>query len=223
MNNMNTLEAMQVRHSVRQFEDRPIEESILSSLKNEIDACNKEGHLHIQLVTNEPEAFSGTMAHYGKFSGVRNYLALIGEKSSDLEERCGYYGERIVLLAQAAGLNSCWVALTFSKGAAKKNLEIKKGEKLTVVIALGYGATKGVSHKSKPMAELSTADGQMPDWFKSGMEAAMLAPTAMNQQKFRITLSGDTAKAESLGGFYSKIDLGIVKYHFEIGSGRKAV
>ena len=72
MNTMNTLEAMQARHSVRQFEDRPIEESILSSLKNEIDACNKEGHLHIQLVTNEPEAFSGTMAHYGKFSGVRN-------------------------------------------------------------------------------------------------------------------------------------------------------
>lgn len=71
------------------------------------------------------------------------------------------------------------------------------------------------------MKELCAADGPLPDWFKSGMEAAMLAPTAVNQQKFRITLSGDTVKAESLGGFYSKVDLGIVKYHFEIGAGRK--
>lgn len=218
---MNTLEAMKARHSVRQYNDRPIGEDIAALLGKEIDACNREGNLHIQLVTNEPNAFSGMMAHYGKFSGVRNYIALVGRKSSDLEERCGYYGERITLLAQSLGLNLCWVAMTFGKGAARKNLQIGAGEKLVAVIAAGYGLTDGVPHKSRPMKELCAADGPLPDWFKSGMEAAMLAPTAVNQQKFRITLSGDTVKAESLGGFYSKVDLGIVKYHFEIGAGRK--
>jgi hypothetical protein len=88
------------------------------------------------------------------------------------------------------------------------------------VLALGYGATQGVPHRSKPMEALCRVDGAMPDWFRAGMEAAMLAPTAVNQQKFLITLSGDRAEAKSLGGFYSMVDLGIVRYHFEIGSGR---
>lgn len=49
----------------------------------------------------------------------------------------------------------------------------------------------------------------------------MLAPTAMNQQKFKFVLKGDQVEAASTGGFYSKIDLGIVKYHFEAVSGHK--
>ena len=40
-----------------------------------------------------------------------------------------------------------------------------------------------------------------------------------NQQKFLITLSGDKVSAKSAGGFYSKVDSGIVKKHFEIGAG----
>lgn len=53
------------------------------------------------------------------------------------------------------------------------------------------------------------------------MKAALLAPTAMNQQKFRFTLSGNEVSAKSTGGFYSKMDLGIVKFHFEEGAGRE--
>jgi len=217
---MEITEAMRARHSVRQYTDRMIETAAVSALQSEIDACNRESGLHIQLVTNDAAAFDGMMAHYGKFSGVRNYIALVGRKSSVLDESCGYYGERLVLLAQTLGLNSCWVAMTFSKGAVRKKVDIRSGEKLSSVIAVGYGVTQGVSHKSKAMAELCRADGDMPGWFRSGMEAALLAPTAMNQQKFRITQHGGKASAESLGGFYSDIDLGIVKYHFETGSGR---
>ena len=62
----------------------------------------------------------------------------------------------------------------------------------------------------------------MPDWFRKGMEAAQLAPTAVNQQKFLFTLSdGNTVTAKAIGGFYDKVDLGIVKYHFEIGAGKE--
>ena len=180
-----------------------------------------EGGLHIQLVTAEPKAFNSIMAHYGKFSGVQNYIALIGKKGADLEERLGYYGERLVLLAQTLGLNTCWVAMTFGKGVAKSRCTIAPGEKLVCVLSLGYGATQGVAHKSKPMEALCHVEGAMPDWFRKGMEAAMLAPTAMNQQKFMISLSGNTVTAKSLGGFYSKTDLGIVKYHFEVGAGKE--
>ena len=215
---MTISEAIAARHSVRSYLDKPIPEETVDALKGEIDVCNKEGGLHIQLVTGEPKAFDGIMAHYGKFSGVQNYIALVGTKSAGLDEALGYYGERIVLRAQTLGLNTCWVAMTFSKGTAKKHIAINAGEKLAVVIALGFGATQGVAHKTKPMEALCTASGDMPEWFKAGMEAAILAPTATNQQKFRISLSGDTVKIEDIGGPYSGIDLGIVKYHFEAGA-----
>ena len=151
---MTILEAMQARHSVRSYRDTPLKTEDIKTLQNEIDACNKEGGLHIQLVTDESKAFDSFMAHYGKFSGVRNYIALIGKKGAGLEEKLGYYGERLVLLAQTLGLNTCWVALTFGKGAARSRCTIAPGEKLVCVVALGYGATQGVAHKSKPMEAL---------------------------------------------------------------------
>lgn len=215
---MELLEAIRRRHSVRQYTDRPIPAEVLAELEAEAAACNREGGLHMQLVSNEPEAFQGIMAHYGSFRGVRNYLALIGPKGPDLDEKIGYYGERLVLKATQLGLDSCWVALTFRKG--KCRCTVAPGEKLVCVAALGYGTTHGVPHKSRPMEALCQVRGEMPAWFRSGMEAALLAPTAVNQQKFRLTLAGNTVQAESTGGFYSKVDLGIVKYHFETGAGR---
>lgn len=221
---MDILTAIKNRHSVRRYTDKSIENELLSELRAEIDVCNKESGLHIQLVVNEPKAFDGIMAHYGKFSGVRNYIALVGKKDDNFDEKSGYYGERIALKAQILGLNTCWVAVSFSKGAAKKAVVIDSGENLGCVIALGYGETQGVAHKSKPLTDLYKTNGNVeniPEWFKNGMEAVLLAPTATNQQKFVFTLSEDTVTADAAGGFYSTVDLGIVKYHFEIGSGRK--
>lgn len=216
---MDLMEAMNTRHSVRQYEDKALTGEQTAALRAEIEACNRESGLHIQLVTGEPKAFDSLMAHYGKFSGVTNYIALIGPKGPGLDETCGYYGERLVLLAQQLGLNTCWVALTYKKipGA----FQVGSGEKLTVVIALGYGKTQGVPHKSKPLSEMAVYDGAMPDWFKAGAEAALLAPTAMNQQKFKFSAHGDQVTATAGRGFYSKVDLGIVKYHFELGAGKE--
>ncbi len=217
---MTILEAIEKRHSVRSYQDKAIPAEIVVELEKEIVACNKESGLNIQLVTNEKNAFDGFMAHYGKFSGVQNYIALIGKKSADLDEKLGYYGERIALKAQGLGLNTCWVAMTMSKGVVKKNCTIASGEKLVCVLSLGYGTTQGVPHKSKAMETLCNVS-QKPEWFKKGMESAMLAPTAMNQQKFLFSLDGSKVTVKSTGGFYSKVDLGIVKYHFEVGAGKE--
>lgn len=222
---MNLIEAMEARHSVRQYTDKPLGADVIAALTSEINACNKESGLHIQLVTNEPKAFNGFMAHYGKFSGVTNYIALIGKKSPDLDEKCGYYGEKLVLLAQQLGLNTCWVAMTYSK--IKTAFTVSSGEKLCVVIALGYGKTQGVPHKSKPASEVMQAVNP-PAWFMSGIQATLLAPTAMNQQKFVFSLHGNgisvkdgyRVSAKTGSGFYAKIDLGIAKYHFELGAGK---
>lgn len=217
---MTIAEAMEQRHAVRAYTEERIPDEIVDKLRGEIEACNRESGLRIQLVQGEEKAFSGMVARYGKFSNVRNYLAMVGPKSPSLEETVGYYGERLVLTAQTLGLNSCWVALTFSKGAVKKHIQIGPGEKLVDVITLGYGATQGTAHRSKSIDQLASVTGTPPEWFWEGMKAASLAPTALNQQKFRITWDDGKLSAESLGGAYSKTDLGIVKYQFEVGAGR---
>lgn len=216
-----TLEqAMQARHAVRSYKPIPLSEDAKRELTLAIEDCNRESGLHIQLVTNEPEAFGGFMAHYGKFSGVSNYIALIGKKDAQLEEKCGYYGEKLVLKAQQLGLNTCWVAMTYKK--VKTAFQVGPDEKLCIVISIGYGTTQGSAHKSKTVAEVSqVAGGAMPAWFENGVKAALLPPTAMNQQKFTFELNGSTVTAKAGTGFYSKIDLGIAKYHFEVGAGKE--
>lgn len=215
---MDLMDAMKERHSVRSYKEKPIEGDVKTELLSCIEQCNKESGLHIQLITDEPQAFSGFMAHYGKFNGVTNYIAMIGKKDSGLEEKCGYYGEKIVLKAQQLGLNTCWVALTYSK--VKTAFQINRGEKLCLVIAVGYGETNGIGHKTKPSEAVMKAAAPVPEWFQKGIEAALLAPTAMNQQKFLFTLTGNSVTAKAGTGFYTKVDLGIAKYHFEIGAGK---
>ncbi len=203
------------RHSVRQYQDKPIEKELADRLNNFIDEINRESGLTFELVLNEPEAFTGPLAHYGKFENCFNYIVIKGP--SGREEDVGYYGEKIVIFAQQIGLNTCWVALTYSKG--KLNLKLNKGEKFYLLISIGYGRHRGLPRKSKPMEKLCTASGEMPQWFKNGMDFAMRAPTAINQQKFMITLlENGEVSAKSFFGPCHKIDLGIVKYHFELGA-----
>lgn len=211
-------EIMNLRHSVRQYTDKPIESEKRSELDALVSELNRKNGLHIQICYDEPKCFDSFMAHYGKFSGVNNYIALIGKKSPKLDETLGYCGEQIVLKAQELGLNTCWVAMTHGKSKAV----INSGEKLVCLISLGYGKTQGAAHKNKPIAEVSSCSGSSPEWFRNGVEAALLAPTAMNQQKFSFELSPDnTVSAVCGSGFYTKLDLGIAKYHFELGAGKE--
>ena len=214
---MDILEIMKARHSVRQYSGKKIESGIRETLAALVSECNRESGLNIQIIFDEPKCFDSMMAHYGKFSGVENYIALVGKKGAGLDEKAGYYGEKLVLKAQELGLNTCWVAMTHGKSTA----EIKKDEKLACIIALGYGTTQGVTHKNKPVEQLCNCASGMPDWFSKGMEAALLAPPAMNQQKFYITLENGKVSAKAGRGFYTKMDLGIVKYHFEVATGHK--
>lgn len=212
--------AMENRHAVRAYDpEKKIPKEITDKLREKIDLLNAESGLHIQLVTDEPKAFDSFMAHYGKFSGVTNYIALIGKKSDKLNEMCGYYGEQLVLLASQLGLDSCWVAMSYAK--VKNAYMIAKGEKLCCVISLGYGKTHGTPHKSKSIEEVAVIKDDTPEWFINGVKAALLAPTAMNQQKFGFMLDGDEVLAKAGNGILSDMDLGIVKYHFEVGSGKE--
>ena len=223
---MTLLEAIEARHSVRAYKNHPLTEDVVRVLEEQISLLNHDGKLHIQLIQNEPKAFVGPLAKYGKFRHVSNYLVMAGKKTDDLDERIGYYGEHLVLLAQTLGLNTCWVGLSYSK--IPGTYVLAEDEKIACYIALGYGETQGVDHKIKTIKQVSNVSDVTPLWFKKGVEAALLAPTAVNQQKFSfeyVGMDNNRHKVRAKRGFsmvgYTQMDLGIAKYHFEIGAGKE--
>ena len=216
---MTILEAIDARHSVRAYRNEPIEEEKRRQLDSCAEECNRESGLHIFLRYDDPEGFDSRLAHYGHFRNVRNYIVLAGEKGPEFDYRCGYYGEKMVLLAQQLGLNTCWAALTFNKRKVREL--IPEGETLCMVIALGYGETQGNARKSKTYTEV-TENGTDEAWFRQGVEAALKAPTAVNQQKFVFSVRDGEPVARAKGfGSLTQVDLGIVVYHFEAASGKK--
>ena len=216
---MTIQEAIDARHSVRAYRNEPIEEEKRRQLDSFAEDCNRESGLHIFLCYDDPEGFDSRLAHYGHFRNVRNYIVLAGEKGPEFDFRCGYYGEKIVLFAQQLGLNTCWAALTFNKRKVRQL--ISDGETLCMVIALGYGETQGSARKSKTSAEV-TENGTDEAWFRQGIEAALKAPTAVNQQKFEFSVRNGEPVARTKGiGPFARVDLGIVAYHFEAASGKK--
>ena len=218
---MDIKEAIKQRHSVRQYKDLPLAVDVKEKLTALVQECNAQSGLNIQLICDDSECFNTFLAHYGKFKNANNYFAMVGKKSiKNLDELVGYYGEKLVLEAQMLGLNTCWVAGTYGKGKCKANTAA--GEKIVCVISLGYGETQGSVHKSKAVEKLcDIPENEQPVWFKEGLEAAILAPTAINQQKFHASLKDGEPVIKAKSGPMTKIDLGIVKYNFEAASGHK--
>ncbi len=216
---MDIMEAIENRHSVRQYKKIPLSAEEKSALSEKINELNARSGLNIQLAADEPKAFDCLIAKYGNFSGVTNYIAMVGRKSPELDELCGYYGEELVLFAQQIGLNTCWAKMSYKKvpGAFR----IGEGEELVIVISIGKGENQGREHRSKKPQEVAKNYETAPEWFKKGVDAALKAPTAINQQKFEFFLNGNKVSAKAGIGPCRMIDLGIVKYHFEVAAGKE--
>lgn len=234
---MTRAEALQQRHSVRMYTDEPADTAIVACLRREVSACNAESGLDIQLITGLPDAFMGYPTHYGRFQGVHNAIALIGRPDARhgaadhnhdgtpavdahalLELTVGYYGERLALRIVQLGLATSWAVLD---GATDGWWTLNPGERAIWFLAFGHAARSGGRHRSKPIGQLCRIPPgtMMPDWFRRGMEAAMLAPTSLSQQPFIFILNeDDTVSAEATEGLFTKVGLGCAKYHFEIGA-----
>lgn len=225
---MELTEAISIRCSRRTYIIKPIENDKIQILKALVDEANKKGNLHLQLILQNGGAFQHFGKSYGMFSGVENYIALIGKNEPNLNEKLGYYGEKIVLEATRLGLGTCWVGGTFDRASCP--CAIREGEIFRAVITIGNVAPehtlqekliiKATHRKTKPLNEFYESDGALPKWFLNGIECAAKAPSAMNKQpvKFYYKDSVVTAKINEAHD-YEFIDLGIAKLHFEIGAG----
>lgn len=208
------MDIIRARHSVRSYRDEPIDAEALAALRQIAGECARQSGLDIQIVTGNPEVFQ-LVARAGFVRGADAHIAFVTDGRTQ-DEAVGYWGQRLVLAAQAMGLNTCWVAFI----ARKKSLaRVPAGKTLRIGIAVGYGQTQGSPRSTKSIAQLGTVEcGEAPEWFSLAMEAAQLAPTAMNNQHFRITLRADgrTVSAQATkNGAWDAVDLGIVKRNFE--------
>ncbi len=216
---MITTNTIRARHSVRNYIDEPLPKEEFDALADIVAKAARESGLDIQLIGNNPEAFN-VLARFGVIRGCRTHVAFVVDGAADetTDELIGYWGQHIVLAAQDVGLNTCWCGICARK---KSHAVVSPGRKIRLVIAVGHGKTQGSPRKTKSVEELSAIEcGEVPAWFAQAMEAAQLAPTAMNNQHFKITLlaDGKTVRAEAPTGGYNLIDLGIVKRNFEIAA-----
>ena len=212
-------EAMRSRHTVRRYTDRKLPGEVLEALDGRIQKNNREYGLAMNLVTENTEAF-GPLLRLFLAKGVRHYVILAGRDRPGLDEAVGYCGADVMLFAQTLGLNSWWVGGTFRRKGLQKNAA-PEAERILGLLALGYGAVQGLPHKSKRPEDVAAYEGEAPAWFARGTEALLLAPTALNWQAFTLRGKGREVSLTCGGGTFSGVDLGIGKYHFEIGAGRE--
>lgn len=218
---MITVETIRERHSVREYDGKPLARVEFDALGAVVEECARESGLDIQLVGDNPEVFN-VIARFGLIRGCRTHVAFVVDdaKAGDVaaDEAIGYWGQRIVLAAQDMGLNTCWCALCSRK---KSRAVVAPGKKIRLVIAVGHGKTQGFSRKTKSVEALSSVEcAKGPAWFAEAMEAAQLAPTAMNNQNFKITLlsDGETVRIDAPQSGLNMIDEGIVRCNFEIAA-----
>ena len=215
---MTELEAIYERHSVRNYLQKPIEKEKADALEKVISQCNADGKLHLQFIKDAGKTFNRLLNRAMGLGSAPSIIACVGPDDPTVEERVGYFGERIVLFAQTLGLNTCWAGTYNAKNV---QADIRPGEKLVIVIAIGYGADQGRPHRSKNASQVVTLEGPKPEDFDRGVELALLAPTAINQQRFEIRVSRDgSVDILDKKGPFSTVDLGIVKYHFDCRKSR---
>lgn len=212
---MTLKEAMEARHTVRRYTANPLPEELIEQLNTRITEHNTRYHLAIKLNINDTSAFPAILKLF-LAKGVKNYLVLAGPDTPDLDEKLGYCSADLMLYAQTLGLNTWWVGGTFHKSRINA---ASGADKVIGIVAIGYGATQGTPHKSKTNADVASYQGASPSWFTDGVNAALLAPTALNKQAFFIKGAGSKVKITYKDGSFAGADLGIVKYHFELGAG----
>jgi len=232
--------AIPVRRSRRRYKPIPLEPAQLAQLQTVCREFRPYPQARAEMITKPPdEVLRGIVASYGKIKGAQALIAFIGDTDERyVNEKIGYTGEGIVLEATAMGLGTCWVggSLFFRRGLAESIVGAGKNERVFAVTPVGYAVRElslgervqtafGMFHRRKPLAEmvLGLGEKQWPDWIKSALEAARLAPSAVNRQPWRfyvernsITISVDSSLLE--WGISKRLDCGIAMLHIEVAA-----
>lgn len=230
--------AIFTRRSRRQFINNPISTQLLEEMEricNEFKPFDEVRAILIKQPSND--IFKGFLGKYGKIKDAPSVIAFVGIKNDPfINEKIGYTGEGVILEATALGLSTCWVAGFFRPEIVSKIIKISKDERVFAVSPLGYSPEKwtfeeklmtgfGSSHKRKPLRELllEMDDSKLTIPIKTILEAARLAPSAVNRQPWRFSVESDglvvlTDNTNDTFNISKRLDCGIAMLHMEVAS-----
>ncbi len=224
---MDLKKAIAIRISRRSYRDGPLREDVLEQLRLGVEECNRRSGLNIRMILDDPAPFT-LGGSRGMFHNAHNYFALVGDPSDpDMEEKMGYFGESLVLLATQLGLGTCWVAGTYDKQQC--SCEIGPDETLRAVIVFGRVSVepsvkekmirRSVVRRTKEIKDMLRAVGRAPNWVVQGMRCVVRAPSAVNRQPVSFFYADEAVTAKvPCDRATDMLDLGIAKLHFEIGA-----
>ncbi len=153
--------------------------------------------------------------------------------SPHVQEDVGYTGEGVILEATALGLGTCWVAGFFRPDLVAALIDTAENERVLAVTPIGYARKNesleekvltgfGRNHQRKPLASLISglSEKQWAEWLKMSLEAARLAPSAINRQPwgFRVEPDSITVFVRTTGPDFNvskRLDCGIAMLHIE--------
>jgi nitroreductase len=232
-------DAILERRSIRRYAAKPVEATGLEAMRRVCADFRPFSSARSVLVADPAEdIFRGIPGGYGKVSGAPALVAFIGDmRSPDVQEALGYMGEGIILEATALGLATCWVGGFFSPKRAAAIAKIAPNERVLAVTPIGYAregsslqeramSRFGRNWQRRPLSDLVTGikENERLDWMKAALQAARLAPSAMNRQPWRflvdrnsITVSADSTLNPTMV-VSKRLDCGIAMLHIEIGA-----
>jgi hypothetical protein len=221
--------------SRREFDARPVPAAELLALEAMARNFRPHGDARAVLIAEAPASlFFGIAGAYGRVSGATSALAFIasdGEAHS--HEHCGYTGEGLVLEAVARGLDTCWVGGTFSRSRVAGLVDVAPGESVLAVSPVGYALERipgrerlvfgaGRPKRRRRLDEIAPGWETWPAWARAGVEAARIAPSAMNRQPWRFAFEDGTVRLRAEGTSTPRItlrlDCGIAMLHFELAA-----
>lgn len=230
--------AIKERRSRRHYQEQNLAIDLVRKIEDLCKHYRPYPEVRAVLVQQSPDSvFKGAVGHYGKIKNAPAYIAFIGDKEGAfVQEKIGYLGEGIILEATSLGLATCWVAGFFRPEVAAIQTGTLDHEKVWAVTPVGYAAENltfeekvmagfGRHNQRKPLAELCTGikETQWPKWIRTAVEAARLAPSAVNRQPWRFHINSDsiTVGVDSLKDSYNlskRLDCGIAMMHVEVAA-----
>ncbi len=230
-------EVMLTRKSVRTYENKKIESSLINEIKKYLD--NEEnfespfgnkvridllehGNVNTRNVIKNPQAFV--------------VVAVKNNKESLID--AGYVFERFILFVESIGLKTCYLNSGFERASVKLVNPLKNDEIMVLASPIGFAASKKtLIEKGIKYAVKSTKRKEIDEIFyknydrepvedldvRKKLEYVRWAPSSVNAQPWRIVFEGDRAH------FYMKniirkkksnlynvhiLDVGIALFHY---------
>lgn len=223
--------AIALRRSTRVYDGKPLSAEFLADIGQLAESTNPFGDVAVEIINEVPAGFfKGIIGSYFSIDDAPSAIVLsVSGADPNRYWHLGYIAEALVLEATARGVDSCWVAGSFSREVARAVASLPEGNMLVAAVAFGHGTESPREARRRPLSKIGPGFETWPAWARVGLEAARLAPSAVNRQPWRFSLDRRQRATLHVGGALfsrsalSYVGCGIAALHFELGAATRGV